>query len=190
MRRRLTPAQAARARDRRLTVVRIMIITALVAMLGLTVGLAVGSSWERDLEQIQVPAPVSGRLAPQPYTLPIEYAQLVIRYCDETGAPVWLVCRLFAWESGWNPWYRGTENQNGTRDYGLAALNSAYLEHFRIYNNGAPVDSFDPECAIRVGVRYLAALYEKTGSWREAVRRYAGNRPSRHTAKIIGDEGT
>ena len=67
----------------------------------------------------ELPAPVEVvRPAPQPYTLPLAYAQWVIRYCDETGVPVWLACRLFAWESGWRAGYVSVENVNGTRDSG------------------------------------------------------------------------
>ncbi len=189
MKKRRSVAQLQRIRERRARYAGIIGMTVVAAGLAIAGGVLLGSALERGQVRIEVPAPAPCRLAPRAYTLPMEYAQLVIRYCDETGAPVWLVCRPFDWESGWNPRCVGPENDNGTRDYGLAALNSAYIEHFRIYNDGARVDPLDPECAIRVGIRYLAALHEKTGSWREAVRRYAGNRPSRHTAKIMGDEG-
>jgi hypothetical protein len=139
------------------------------------------------------PAPV--RPSPRPYVLPLRYAEWVIRYCDETGAPVWVVARLFSWESGWNAAYRGKENDNGTHDLGLAALNSACLDDFRKYNDGAPVDPFDAETAIRVGVRYLAALHSATGSWRAAVGAYnvglgawrAGARPVRHMREVFGE---
>jgi soluble lytic murein transglycosylase-like protein len=105
------------------------------------------------------------------------------------------VARLFDWESGWNAEYRGRENTNGTHDYGLAALNSACLLLFRKYNDGAEVDPFDPETAIRVGVRYLAALHATTGSWRAAVGAYnvglaawrAGARPERHMREVFGE---
>jgi soluble lytic murein transglycosylase-like protein len=100
---------------------------------------------------------------------------------------VWLACRLFAHESGWKPNLVGPENDNGTRDYGIAALNGAYLDCFRVYNNGLTVNPFDPETAIRVGVRYLAALHARHGTWREAVRRYAGRRPATDVSKIMGD---
>ncbi len=189
MKKRRSPAQVAHSRSDRVRLLRILIIVGCIGVFEIAGGVLLGSSLERGQARIEVPTPAPRRLTPRAYTLPMEYAQLVIRYCDETGAPVWLVCRLFEWESGWNPRCVGPENDNGTRDYGLAALNSAYLEHFRIYNDGARVDPLDPECAIRVGVRYLAALHEKTGSWREAIRRYAGNRPARHTAKIMGEEG-
>jgi soluble lytic murein transglycosylase-like protein len=152
------------------------------------IGLVSGVAMVRgDEGSTKVPRPAEGRLAPQPYVLPLEYAQIVIRFCDETGVPVWLACRLFYWESGWRPGIIGRENDNGTRDYGLAQLNSAYLESFSIYNDGKTVDPFNPEHAIRVGIRYLAALYAEHGTWREAVRKYAGNRPAQHTRQIMGE---
>lgn len=138
----------------------------------------------------------AGRPRPQPYTMPLQYAEWVIRYCDETGVPVWLACRLFNWESGWRTNRVGKENKNGTHDLGLAALNSACLLDFERYNDGRKVDPFDPETAIRVGVRYLAALREATGSWRSAVGAYnvglagwrRGVRPVRHMRMVIGDD--
>jgi soluble lytic murein transglycosylase-like protein len=144
----------------------------------------------------EVPAPPDvGRPHPQPYTMPLQYAEWVIRHCDETGVPVWLACRLFNWESGWRARRVSPENENGTRDLGLAALNSAYLRHFERYNDGAKVDPFDPECAIRVGVHYLAALREATGSWHAAVGAYnvglagwrRGVRPVRHIKEVVGE---
>lgn len=158
-----------------------------VVVFSLAGGVSIGIALVRGEERIMVPAPAEIELAPRPYTLPLEYAQLVVFYCDEQSVPVWLACRLFAHESGWKASLVSRENDNGTRDYGLAQLNSAYLEHFRVYNDGQRVDPLDPEQAIRVGIRYLAALHAQCGSWREAVRRYAGRRPTADTARIMGD---
>jgi len=176
-----------RQRVDRLGWLRAAALIAGVVVFSLAGGVSIGIALVRHEEQITVPAPAEVELEPQPYVLPLEYAQLVIYYCDETGVPVWLACRLFAWESGWDARRVGPENDNGTRDYGLAQLNSAYLEHFRVYNGGQRVDPFNPEHAIRVGIRFLAALRARHGSWREAVRRYAGRRPAADTAKIIGE---
>lgn len=137
----------------------------------------------------------TGRPAPKPYWVPLQYTSWLIYYCDEQDVPVWLAARLFAWESGWNANYRGKENKNGTHDLGLAALNSACLVDFRKYNDGASVDPFDPETAIRVGVRYLKALQDETGSWRAAVGCYnvglggwrSGLRPVRHIKAVMGE---
>lgn len=122
-----------------------------------------------------------------PYTMPLEYTQLVIRYCDETGVPVWLAARLFDWESGWIR-TRRHYNANGTVDLGIAALNSANLKAFAVlYNDGKPIDPFDAETSIRVGLRYLAALRAQLGDWRLAVKSYAGNRPESHVRAIMGE---
>jgi len=176
-----------RRRTYRLGWLRAAALIAAVVVFSLAGGVSIGIALVRHEEQITVPAPVDVELEPRPYTLPLQYAELVIRYTDETGCPVWLACRLFAHESGWKPRMVGRQNDNGTRDYGLAQLNSAYLEHFRVYNGGQRVDPLDPEQAIRVGIRYLAALRAQCGSWREAVRRYAGRRPAADTARIMGD---
>jgi soluble lytic murein transglycosylase-like protein len=182
-------ADRARAwRLARLSWLRIAALAAGVVVFSMAGGVSIGIALvTRDDNRPKVPEAVETVLEPRPYTLPLEYAQLVIRYCDETGVPVWLACRLFAHESGWRPSIVGPENENGTLDYGLAQLNSAYLECFRQYNDGQAVDPFNPEHAIRVGVRYLAALHARHGTWREAVRRYAGRRPAADTAAIMGE---
>jgi len=176
-----------RRRLDRLAWLRAAALIAGLVVFSLAGGVSIGIALVRHEEQTAVPALAEPELEPQPYTLPLEYAQLVVYYCDETGTPVWLACRLFAHESGWKPWIVGRENDNGTRDYGLAQLNSAYLEHFRVYNDGLRVDPLDPEHAIRVGIRYLGALHAQCGSWREAVHRYAGRRPAADTARIMGE---
>jgi len=111
-------------------------------------------------------------LTPLPFELPLEYTLMVIHASDETSVPVWLLSRLFAWESGWNPNYVSVMNANGTHDLGIAALNDACLLHFERYNDGTAVDPFDPETAMRVASRYLAALYAATGTLRGATAAY------------------
>jgi soluble lytic murein transglycosylase-like protein len=66
---------------------------------------------------------------------------------------------------------------------------------FQKYNDGRAVDPFDAEISIRVGIRYLAALYSATGSWSAAIAAYnvglggwrSGVRPVRHIEAIMGD---
>ena len=176
-----------RQRVDRLGWLRAAALIAGVVVFSLAGGVSIGIALVRHEDRPKVPEPVEAVLEPRPYLLPLEYAELVIRYTDETGCPVWLACRLFEHESGWKPWIVGRENDNGTRDYGLAQLNSAYLELFRVYNGGQRVDPFNPEHAIRVGIRFLAALRARHGSWREAVRRYAGHRSETGTRWIMGE---
>jgi Transglycosylase SLT domain len=121
------------------------------------------------------------RPRPLPYSMPIvlQWFVWVVRYCDETGVPVWLACRLFAHESSasgdpldgrWNP---NATNWLGAS--GLAQIMPINLGLFAIkYNNGVPVDPFDPETAIRCGIRYLADLFAMSGSWQTALRSYNG----------------
>ena len=57
----------------------------------------------------------------------------------------------------------------------MAQLMPQFLEVFSmLYNDGLPIDPFDPETAIRVGIRYLADLYSQTGSWSIALKSYNG----------------
>jgi soluble lytic murein transglycosylase-like protein len=135
------------------------------------------------------PSPKTATWTPLSWELPPrwDYFCWTARYAEEQGVPLSLALRLLAWESGWHNTV-GALNEDGTRDYGLARLNGYWLGvgSFTRYNDWHTVDPMDPETAIRVGIRYLAALYAQSGNWAEAVRRYAGNRPRAHTAKIMG----
>ena len=105
---------------------------------------------------------------------PAEFLALVEKINAETRIPLWIVARLYQWESGWDPDCAPPPNPNGSRDYGLAQLNSRYIDSdFRWrYNDGQEVDPFDPETSLRVGMRHLAAMYRATGSWVGAVWSY------------------
>jgi soluble lytic murein transglycosylase-like protein len=144
-----------------------------------------------------IPSYASTRPRPLPYTLPIQYAAWVIYYCDETGVPVWLLCRLITWESGWNPECnrgRARQNRDGSWDLGLAQLNSRNLVLFEGFNDGRSVDPWDPETAIRIAARLLAANYAELGTWQAAVCAYnvgiggwlIGKRPAGHLRIVEG----
>ena len=55
---------------------------------------------------------------------------------------------------------------------GVAQLMPKFLEYFERYNDGRPIDPHDPETAVRVGIRYLAALHAELRTWRAAVGAY------------------
>ena len=127
------------------------------------------------------PSAVSTRPEPLPYALSLTYAGYVIYYCDETGVPVWLACRMFSVESSrtGNPtdgnWVANARNVNtdGSVDQGIGQLNSLSLATLsRLYNKGAAVDPLDPAACIRVALRYLSALHAELNDWRAAVGAY------------------
>jgi len=71
---------------------------------------------------------------------------------------------------------------------GLAQLMPQNLLPFAVrYNDGNAIDPFDPETAIRVGIRYLADLHALTGSWRTAVMVYNGGLSHFINPKKYGD---
>jgi soluble lytic murein transglycosylase-like protein len=147
------------------------------------------------------PAPVvparaeTTRPTPQAYPWPPDpqWMKWVVYYCDEQGVPCWLACRLFAYESGWKP--SATHYNVNSVDVGIAQLNSACLKAFEVFNDGKPIDPRDPETSIRVGVRYLAALYAETENWKVACASYniglagyrSGKWPERYVRVIMNE---
>lgn len=125
------------------------------------------------------PRPVAARVfAPEPFAprraivVPQEYAPALIYAAGMTGFPIDALARVIEAESGFNPRCVGV-NRNGTRDYGIAQLNSEYLEYFALhYNSGYIIDPFDAETGIIIAARYLSALYAETGNMRQAVAAY------------------
>jgi soluble lytic murein transglycosylase-like protein len=146
------------------------------------------ANYERNAPLIRS---VEARPASLPYTLPLEYAQLVIALSYDPGVPVWIFCRLIAWESGWQAESnrnRRQMNANGTYDLGIARLNTGSLPWFAAhYNGGKAIDPFDAPLALTIAARYLADLRASTGSWRGAVVAYAGRRSEAHTRAIMGE---
>jgi hypothetical protein len=138
------------------------------------------------------PLPVVGevRPVPQTYGVDMRFAAFVWRYCDETGVPFWMACRLFGQESVGNPlagvWNPRAVSWMGAQ--GLAQIMPVNLGLFSLlYNGGRPVDPFDPETAIRTGLHYLADLHARTGSWRIAVMSFNGGLGHWLNPKKYGD---
>jgi hypothetical protein len=123
---------------------------------------------------------VQGELmpSPQPYRLDMKYAQWVINYRDESNViPVWMACRLFGLESRGDPESGDWDEEAVSWAFamGLAQIIRANCENpdfYTRYNDGKPIDPFDPETAIRVGIRLLADLYLTTGSYQIALMSY------------------
>ncbi len=140
------------------------ILIALVAFAG---GMMVMDNLKAVPAQVTVIA--AARPAPQPYFLPLEFSSDVIYYCDETGVPVWIACRLFDTEAWFNPHPR----PSSAGAIGMGQFMPSNLAEFsRRYNDGRPIDVDDQHTVVRVTIRHLADLYAQKGDWRLAVGSY------------------
>ena len=121
------------------------------------------------------------------YTLPLQFASDLIYYCDETGMPVWMMARQMDKEAWWNPHPRPSSAGAEGMAQIMPGDNARVLA--KLYNDGNPIDPYDPVTAIRIMVRYTADIYYHTGDWRRAVGGYnAGpaKTPSQWKPETVG----
>ena len=154
-------------------VISLFLITTVLSFLA---GLVVADRlWFKDPVIVTT---IEDRPKPLPYSLPLQYASIVIYYCDETGVPVWIACRMFSAESSpsgratdgnWNP---NAVSRAGA--IGIAQLMPENLKHpmFIAFNDGRTIDPRNPEHSIRVGIRYLSYLHTLKGRWDHGVGGY------------------
>jgi soluble lytic murein transglycosylase-like protein len=174
--------------------IRITICIGILCSIFFVLGLGLSYTINKE-SPITYPEPINPKLKPLPYVLPIQYAHWVIYYCDENQVPIFILCRLINHESGWNPnanRYQNSARYNidGSRDLGLVQKD---LEGF---NDGQPIDPFDPETSIRVCARTLSATRECLGSWTAASISWntgiggyrAGRRPAAYIRIVEGEK--
>lgn len=121
------------------------------------------------LTHAQLAPPMTVNLRTEPPV--VQYVYMICQYAVPLGLDVGLAISLCWNESRFNA---GAYNENRRKirgrwkvlstDAGLFQLNSMNLEQFaRDYNDGQPINPYDPETNIRVGVRRFAELVKKYG---------------------------
>lgn len=103
---------------------------------------------------------------------PEEYRYTILNACGIYNVPPEIVARLLWVESRFNPKAVGGPNRDGTMDYGIAQINSAYLEDFKWHYKMPHLDPFNADDSIWFAVKHLQVLYEQTGNWWSAVVAY------------------
>jgi soluble lytic murein transglycosylase-like protein len=98
-----------------------------------------------------------------------QFANTATQAASQYGVPLPILQAVIQQESGWNPNAPPNYNANGTVDYGIAQLNSAY------YPNASTTD---PNTAINLAAQQLANNYESAGNWTSAVAAYNGSGPA------------
>lgn len=101
------------------------------------------------------------------YLPPTEIMGWIRFYAAESGLLEDTMVRLCWEESRFNP------RANSGLSKGLFQLNKKYLAWFsKKFNDGIPIDPFDPETSIRVGCRYFRSLLDMYGTYRRAAIAY------------------
>lgn len=111
-----------------------------------------------------------------------ELTYLIIDAANLYLIPVNVLFALIYAESSFNPnAVNGAYNKDGSNDKGLMQLNSKYFKGF---------DRLDPRLNLQHGSKYLRAMYDKYGSWDEAVMFYNGFSAAsvKHQAKVLEKE--
>lgn len=151
------------------TMKKYLVATALVVALSLTSDAALSAGYPGPVDSAWLPS----FAAYPPYVMPERYRLTFELESMASGVPLWIAARMAEYESGFDERAVNRANSNGTADYGLMQLNSAYLDEFSWrYNGGQEIDPFDPQVSVRVALRHLSRLYRSTGDWPMSVGAY------------------
>jgi soluble lytic murein transglycosylase-like protein len=104
--------------------------------------------------------------------VPDAYYQTVINVALQNQIPVYYFAKLIHVESAFNPRAINKSNRNGSYDYGIAQLNSVYIDEFAFRYGYTTLDPFDPYTSLEVAGKHLRTLYNNTGSWEKAIAAY------------------
>jgi len=111
-------------------------------------------------------------LVRQAVAVPKAYYGMIVMVCDFYDLPQYYFSKMLEVESNFNPRAVSGPNADGSYDYGLAQLNSKYLDEFGWRYKFGTIDPFNPEQAIHVAGKHLSVLYAHTGTWEKAFMAY------------------
>lgn len=106
--------------------------------------------------------------------IPKKYRGFVIDLCEKYNVPLLLLYRLVYHESRWNRYAVSRYNNNGTRDYGIAQLNSACIRGFirAFYRGKETFNVYNPKHSLEIAVKLLNTHYRTFKNWYFAVCAY------------------
>jgi len=128
----------------------------------------------------------AGLFGAERYEVPFMYRDIVFKYCAETGIPVYIANSVIWHESRYDTFAISNKSC-----LGLMQLNPQNDYIFRIYNDGLPVDYFNPDTNVKIGLRFLRDLVKRYGTYRRALYHYNcgnGYRPPRSTVDFVTEE--
>jgi len=108
---------------------------------------------------------VNNSLKETQYLYKSSYTAMIFEKAKEYNVPVHLALALIDTESGFDPQATNI-NKNGTIDVGLMQLNSS------TFHTHTRKQLFNPEINVSLGLRYLRDMYDRLGTWEDAVMAY------------------
>jgi soluble lytic murein transglycosylase-like protein len=121
----------------------------------------------------RVPKPLFISLLPPRRDCPVEYQLILEATARDVEVPI-EVLESIAWvESRFDPLAESPKRKDGHRDRGMFQINSKYCGWYADqYNGGLPFDPMSPVEAATVAALYIRFLYERYGSYNEAIIAY------------------
>lgn len=85
-----------------------------------------------------------------------------------------ILAKIIEVESGWNENAIGAENFDGSRDYGMAQLNSLYHDYFRntYWHRGEKFNVMNGHHSLYIAAEQLQMLYTRLGNEDDMIRAY------------------
>lgn len=97
-------------------------------------------------------------------------APFIVRWADVYDIPLDIAFALIAAESSFKPTAYRSEPQIQDASYGLAQ--TLYKTAKGMGYTGAPTGLYDPDVSLDYGFRYLRSMFDRFGTWEQAISAY------------------
>lgn len=146
----------------------------------LLIATAIVGEFEKFLKKYEYYRRMTRQVEKSTAKIPEKYREYTLTLCEKYNVPLLIFYKLIHTESRWNRYARSRPNRNGTRDYGIAQLNSRYIRGFvsDYYRGKEKFDVYNPKHSLEVSVKLLANHYRAFKNWYYSVCAYNAGQSS------------